>query len=107
MFHRMRKSLSVAAVFAVLAWTQVNAQADEILVSAAASLTDVLKEISAGYQAKAKHTVKFNFGPSNGLARQIEEGAPADIFFSADLAQMDTSRQEQPARTGHAKKSAL
>jgi len=89
MFHRMRKSLSVAALFAVLAWTQVNAQADEILVSAAASLTDVLKEISAGYQAKAKHTVKFNFGPSNGLARQIEEGAPADIFFSADLAQMD------------------
>ena len=90
MFHSMRKSLSVAAVFVVLAWTQVNARADEILVSAAASLTDVLKEISAGYQAKAKHTVKFNFGPSNGLARQIEEGAPADIFFSADLAQMDT-----------------
>ena len=90
MFHGMRKSLSVAAVFVVLAWTQVNARADEILVSAAASLTDVLKEISAGYQAKAKHTVKFNFGPSNGLARQIEEGAPADIFFSADLAQMDT-----------------
>jgi molybdate transport system substrate-binding protein len=89
MFHSMRKSLSVAAVFVVLAWTQVNARADEILVSAAASLTDVLKEISAGYQAKAKHTVKFNFGPSNGLARQIEEGAPADIFFSADLAQMD------------------
>jgi len=90
MFHSMRKSLSVAAVFVVLAWTQVNARADEILVSAAASLTDVLKEISAGYQAKAKHTVKFNFGPSNGLARQIEEGAPADIFFSADLAQMHT-----------------
>jgi molybdate transport system substrate-binding protein len=62
--------------------------ADEILVSAAASLTDVLKEIAAGYQAKSKHTVRFNFGPSNGLARQIEEGAPADIFFSADLLQM-------------------
>jgi len=89
MFHHVRKSLSVAAIFVVLAWTQVNARADEILVSAAASLTDVLKEISAGYQAKAKHTVKFNFGPSSGLARQIEEGAPADIFFSADLPQMD------------------
>jgi molybdate transport system substrate-binding protein len=63
--------------------------ADEILVSAAASLTDVLKEISNGYQGKSKHTVKFNFGPSSGLARQIEEGAPADIFFSADLPQMD------------------
>lgn len=63
--------------------------ADEILVSAAASLTDVLKEISNGYQGKTKHTVKFNFGPSSGLARQIEEGAPVDIFFSADLPQMD------------------
>jgi molybdate transport system substrate-binding protein len=65
------------------------AHADEILVAAAASLTDVLKEISGNYQSKAKHTVKFNFGPSSGLARQIEEGAPADIFFSADLPQMD------------------
>jgi molybdate transport system substrate-binding protein len=64
-------------------------RADEILVSAAASLTDVLKEISSAYQAKFKHTVKFNFGPSPGLARQIDEGAPADVFFSADLPQMD------------------
>jgi molybdate transport system substrate-binding protein len=63
--------------------------ADDLLVSAAASLTDVLKEISSAYQAKSKHTVKFNFGPSNGLARQIEEGAPVDLFFSADLPQMD------------------
>ncbi len=87
--QHMHKSLSVTAVFLVIAWTQTNAWADEILVSAAASLTDVLKEISSSYQAKSKHTVKFNFGPSNGLARQIEEGAPADMFFSADLAQMD------------------
>ena len=60
-----------------------------ILVAAAASLTDVLKEIGAAYQSKGQHKVNFNFGPSSGLARQIEEGAPADIFFSADLAQMD------------------
>jgi molybdate transport system substrate-binding protein len=86
----MRELLSVAAVFFVLVWTQTNAWADEILVSAAASLTDVLKEIGAGYQSKSKNMVKFNFGPSNGLARQIEEGAPADLFFSADLPQMDT-----------------
>ncbi len=84
------KYLSVIAVLFVLAWTYAHALADEILVSAAASLTDVLKEISSGFQAKSKHTVKFNFGPSSGLARQIEEGAPADIFFSADLPQMDT-----------------
>jgi molybdate transport system substrate-binding protein len=85
----MRKSLSVAALFFVLGWTQASVYADEILVSAAASLTDALKEISTGYQSKSKHTVKFNFGPSSGLARQIEEGAPADMFFSADLPQMD------------------
>lgn len=84
-----RQSLAAAAVFFVLLWSRADARADEILVSAAASLTDVLKEIGAGYQAKSKHTVKFNFGPSNGLARQIEEGAPADLFFSADLPQMD------------------
>jgi molybdate transport system substrate-binding protein len=72
-----------------LPWAQASALADEILVSAAASLTDVLKEISNGYQSKSKNTVKFNFGPSSGLARQIEEGAPADMFFSADEAQMD------------------
>jgi molybdate transport system substrate-binding protein len=64
-------------------------RADEILVSAAASLTNALREISTVYQTKSKHTVKFNFGPSSGLARQIDEGAPADIFFSADLPQMD------------------
>jgi molybdate transport system substrate-binding protein len=65
------------------------ARTDEILVAAAASLSDVLKELSAAYQSKGKNTVNFNFGPSSTLARQIEEGAPADMFFSADLAQMD------------------
>ena len=89
MFQHIRKSLPVAVLFIVLAWTRVDAWADEILVSAAASLTDVLKEISTSYQGKSKHTLTFNFGPSSGLARQIEEGAPADIFFSADLPQMD------------------
>jgi molybdate transport system substrate-binding protein len=86
----MRKTLSLAAVFFALVWSPASACGDEILVSAAASLTDVLKEISNGYESKSQHTVKFNFGPSSGLARQIEEGAPADLFFSADLPQMDT-----------------
>ena len=85
----IKKSYSVAVVIFLLTCAQANARADEILVSAAASLTDVLKEIATGYQSKSKHTVKFNFGPSSGLARQIDEGAPADIFFSADLPQMD------------------
>jgi molybdate transport system substrate-binding protein len=65
------------------------ARADEILVSAAASLSDILTEISGVYQSQSKHRIRFNFGPSSGLARQIDQGAPADIFFSADLPQMD------------------
>src|SRR5215813_933792 len=88
---RIRKLCSTAVVVLLLvAWAQTSARADEILVSAAASLNDVLNDISKGYQSKSKNTVRFNYGPSSGLARQIEEGAPADIFFSSDVPQMDT-----------------
>ena len=89
MLEHLRKPLLVTAIVFALAWTQANAWAEEILVSAAASLTDVLNDISKGYQSKSKNRVRFNYGPSSGLARQIEQGAPADIFFSADLPQMD------------------
>ncbi len=86
----MRRTF-IAAIFAAAFMTAFAgvARTDEILVSAAASLTDVLKEIGGAYETKTKQTLKFNFGPSSGLARQIDEGAPADIFFSADLKQMD------------------
>ena len=73
------------------------------MVSAAASLTDVLNDISKGYQSKSKNTVRFNYGPSSGLARQIEEGAPADIFFSADLPQMDNLDQKGRLEPGSRK----
>jgi len=63
--------------------------AAEITVSAAASLTDALKEIGANYEKQDSDKVAFNFGASSMLERQIEEGAPADIFFSADEAKMD------------------
>lgn len=61
----------------------------EVQVFAAASLTDCLKAISADYARKSGDKITFNFGASSLLARQIEEGAPADIFFSADEAKMD------------------
>ena len=60
-----------------------------VTVFAAASLTDSLKEISTVYERQSGDKVLFNFGASSLLARQIEEGAPADIFFSADEAKMD------------------
>src|SRR5262245_28256613 len=66
-----------------------GASAADITVFAAASLTDSLKEIAAAYQKQSADKVVFNFVASSFLARQIEEGAPADIFFSADEAKMD------------------
>src|SRR5882762_7443983 len=65
------------------------ASAAEINVFAAASLTESLKEIAIAYEKQAGDKIIFNFGASSTLARQIEEGAPADIFFSADEAKMD------------------
>ena len=59
-----------------------------ITVSAAVSLTDALSAVAGAY-ARTGGTVRFNFGASNVLARQIVNGAPADVFISADEAQMD------------------
>ena len=64
-------------------------RAATVTVFAAASLTDALKAIGQAYEAKSGDKISFNFAGSNVLARQIEEGAPANLFFSADEAQMD------------------
>jgi molybdate transport system substrate-binding protein len=58
-------------------------------VFAAASLTDVLKDIATAYEKQSGDKISFNFGASSLLMRQIEEGAPADVFFSADEAKMN------------------
>jgi molybdate transport system substrate-binding protein len=64
-------------------------QQPQILVFAAASLTDVIQAISAAYEKTAHVKVKSSFDSSSVLSRQIEAGAPADVFFSADTAWMD------------------
>ena len=61
----------------------------EVTVFAAASLTDSLRQIAAVYEKQSSDKVIFNFAGSSTLARQIEAGAPADVFFSADEAWMD------------------
>ncbi|HEY1719511.1 MAG TPA: molybdate ABC transporter substrate-binding protein [Verrucomicrobiae bacterium] len=64
-------------------------RAAEVMVFAAASLTDSLKLIAVDYKKKSGDKIIFNFAASSVLARQIAAGAPADIFFSADEAKMD------------------
>ena len=60
----------------------------ELLVAAAASLTEALEEIGSAYTRASGVTMSFSFGASNALARQLTAGAPADVFISADDAQM-------------------
>ena len=66
-----------------------SASSAEINVYAAASLTDALKELGANFEKQSGDKIVFNFAASSLLARQITEGAPADIFLSADEAKMD------------------
>ncbi len=63
--------------------------AAEINVFAAASLSDVFTELAPQFTAATGHTLRFNFGASGALARQIKEGAPADAIFSADELRVD------------------
>jgi molybdate transport system substrate-binding protein len=83
----LRQVCSIAALFLMTA--PAAASPDDIVISAAASLTDALKEIGRTYQSKSKNRVTFVFASSSTLARQIEAGAPADVFFSADVQTMD------------------
>ncbi len=59
-----------------------------LTVAAAISLTDVLEALAPMHAARGGGGVRFNFGPSNALARQIAHGAPVDLFISADEHQM-------------------
>lgn len=65
------------------------AQAADVTVFAAASLTEVLQRIGAAYTRGSGETVVFSFAGTATLARQIEAGARADVFISADAEWMD------------------
>lgn len=72
----------------------------EITISAAASLKDVLLEIQTDYQRKYPHVkINYNLGASGALQKQIEEGAPVDIFISAATKQMDELEKKQLIKT--------
>src|SRR6202789_3261214 len=60
-----------------------------IVIFAAASLTNVLQDLGDAFTKQTSIPVKFSFAASSALARQIESGAPADVFFSAVTDWMD------------------
>ena len=87
----MRRIVATALLAAAAAAGSLRAAdpGPELLVFGAASLTESLQDLGAAYAAKTGRRIVFSFGASSDLARQIQAGAPADVFFSADTAQMD------------------
>jgi molybdate transport system substrate-binding protein len=67
----------------------LTARAQELMVFAAASLTDAMKDISTKWVEAGHQKLSLSFGSSSTLARQIEQGAPANVFASADEKWMD------------------
>src|SRR5262245_33243107 len=81
-FTRRAVLAGIAATFALAGGTAMAEQ--PVTVFAAASLTDVLKAAAATWQGKGHGPVVLSFGSSSVIAKQVEAGAPADIFASAD-----------------------
>lgn len=81
---------SILALVSISSHAQAAEPRSQLFVAAAADLTSAMKEISDGYTNKTGVSVKLSFGSSGAITQQIENGAPFDIFFSAD---MDYPRQ--------------
>lgn len=78
------------AISAAILWSLATPTfADEVVVFAAASMKTALDAVAADFQDATGHTVTISYGGSNALAKQIMEGAPADIFISAAVNWMD------------------
>lgn len=86
------KGLKAAGLFVFVIAMSLGpsgASADQVSVFAAASLKSVMDDVSAAFDAATGHKAIVSLAGSSALARQIEQGAPADVFISANLAWMD------------------
>ena len=99
-----RRTWLALLVAAGLAWTgevrPVSAQGRDVIVFAAASLKEALDEIAKQWQRETRKKAVISYAASNTLIKQIEQGAHADIFFSADLDWMDYGQQKDLIRPG-------
>ncbi|WP_240722399.1 molybdate ABC transporter substrate-binding protein [Poseidonocella sp. HB161398] len=86
------RSAALAAVAVLLA--PALAAADQITVFAAASMTNAMAEIEDKFEAETGHELSVSLAGSSALARQIQQGAPADVFISANPGWMDTLEKD-------------
>ncbi len=108
----MRKRFTVYLIFALsiagLAVTvnagSAYAQQEELIVSAAASLTNAFTEIGKAFESADRGAkITLNFAASGALLQQIEQGAPVDVFASADQKTMDQAREKNLLLAGSRK----
>ena len=94
--HRPARRLALGLAAGLVALAAAGASAQALTVSAAASLQNAMREIGSAYQTAHPGTVlRFNFGASGALLAQIAQGAPVDVFASADTETMDRALARQ------------
>ncbi|GFE79387.1 molybdate ABC transporter substrate-binding protein [Steroidobacter agaridevorans] len=90
----------IASLWLTQTATAAEAQREPLLVFAAASLTDVLQQVGPLYTQQSNVPVKFSFAASSALAKQIESGAQADAFLSADQDWMNYLQERKLIKAG-------
>jgi molybdate transport system substrate-binding protein len=95
-----RRWVLAALQFLMLLVMPAPSAAGEVLVFAAASLTNALDRVASAWTAETGHVAVMSYAGSSALARQIQEGAPADIFVSASVDWMDALEASGDLRAG-------
>ncbi|WP_120512077.1 molybdate ABC transporter substrate-binding protein [Photobacterium salinisoli] len=90
----MKKLLFVLFSLCLSTISQVSAQ-EKVLVFAASSLTNALNELAESYENTSGNEVVLSFASSSTLARQLAQGAPADLYLSANTKWMDYAAEQQ------------
>jgi len=92
----MRRLVRVMTLVAILLVAATAAQAQEATFSVAISMKDAVEELGKSFMAaRPSVTLRYNFGSSGELQKQIEAGAPVDLFISAAQRQMDELEQKK------------
>jgi len=95
------KTMRLCAIAALAACSWLSAQAAELTVSAAASLSNAFKEMAPAFEAQHPGTkLLFNFAASDALLAQIARGAPVDVLATADQETMDKAEQQKLLQPG-------
>lgn len=105
MRRKLPGRMLAAAAAAALAWSvaqpkPADAQGDDLIVFAAASLKNALDNINAQYQKETGKSAKISYAASSALAKQIEGGAPAQVFISADIPWVDHVEKKGLTKAG-------